>query len=432
MISLARLPELLDGRWLAPGEGVATGASIDTRTLGLGQIFFALSGNQVDGHDYLQQAAERGASVAIVERDASPSKGLPVLRVANVQAAMWTLAASYRSTLRARVIAVMGSNGKTTTVRMLAAVLAQAMPTHASQRSFNNALGLPLTILNCPVDTHALVCELGEGEPGALARYAGLARPDIAVVTSVGRAHVGELGGLDAVRAEFAGALRALGPESTAYVPESEAWLHAPGRKAFGISGARHADGGTKLELLDGSAWSVPVIGLHNASNAAAVIAVARDLGLADHAIQAGLEPFEPADMRLAVREIGGATVLVDCYNANPDSMAAALRTLAEVAQGRHAVAVVGDMLELGENSEAWHREMGRLARASADACVFIGPASRSAFQAAGNGEWFESAHAAQDSVRRHVRPGAVILLKASRGIALERLLDALQRASVA
>lgn len=432
MIPLARLPELLDGRWLAPGEGVATGASIDTRTLEPGQVFFALPGTRVDGHDYLEQAAERRASLAVVERDISPPDGLPVYRVASVQGAMWTLAAWYRSTLNARVIAVMGSNGKTTTVRMVAAVLGEAIHVHASQRSFNNALGLPLTILNCPADADALVCELGEGEPGALARYAGLARPDAAIVTSVGRAHVGELGGLEAVRAEFRAALGTIGPEATAFVPEGDAWLHDRGCKAFAVSSARHGTGGIEFELPDGSAWTIPVVGLHNASNAAAVIEVARELGVDDHAIEAGLRSFEPADMRLAVREIGGATVLVDCYNANPDSMAAALRTLPEVAQGRHAVAVVGDMLELGENSEAWHREMGRLAAASADVCVFIGPASRAAFEAAGTGEWFETVEDAQEAVRRHAGPGAVVLLKASRGMALERLLDALQRASVA
>ena len=432
MIPLSRLPQLFEGHWLSRGDGVAQGASIDTRTLEPGQIFFALPGTRVDGHDYLYQAAKRGASVAVVEREVALPDNLATFHVRDVQAAMWALSSWYRSTLRARVVAVMGSNGKTTTVRMLMAVLSQAMRTHASQRSFNNALGLPLTILNCPVDADALVCELGEGEPGALVRYAGLARPDFAVVTSVGRAHVGELGGIEAVQAEFRDALREAPPECAAFVPERDARLHERGRVTFAVSDARHTSGGTEFMLSDGSRWSIPVVGLHNASNAAAVIAVGRHLGIADDSIQAGLRSFEPADMRLAVREIGGATVLVDCYNANPDSMAAALRTLAEVGANRQTVAIVGDMLELGEDSDAWHREMGRLARASADVCVFIGPASRSAFEAADEGVWFESVEAAQEAFRQHVCPGAVVLLKASRSMALERLLDALQQASVA
>lgn len=432
MIPLSRLPELLDGRWLAPGDGFAQGASIDTRTLEPGQIFFALPGTRVDGHDYLDQAAKRGAGVAVVEREVALPDNLATFHVRDVQAAMWALSSWYRLTLRACVITVMGSNGKTTTVRMVTPVLRQAMQTHASQRSFNNALGLPLTILNCPVDADALVCELGEGEPGALARYAGLARPHLAIITSVGRAHVGELGGIEAVRAEFRDALNAIGPKCKAFVPEHDDWLHESGLVTFAVSDARHTSGGTEFELPDGSQWSIPVVGLHNASNAAAVIAVGRHLGIADDSVQAGLQSFEPADLRLAVREIGGATVLVDCYNANPDSMAAALRTLAEVGANQQTVAIVGDMLELGEDSDAWHREMGRLARASADVCVFIGPASRSAFEAADEGVWFESVEAAQEAVRHYVRPGAVVLLKASRGMALERLLDALQQASVA
>lgn len=432
MIPLDRLPELLDGRWLSTADGVARGASIDTRTLESGQIFFALPGTRVDGHDYLDQAAKRGARAAVVEREVSPPDGLGVLLVPDVQAAMWALSTWYRSTLRARVVAVMGSNGKTTTVRMVTAVLNQAMRTHASQRSFNNALGLPLTILNCPVDAGSLVCELGEGEPGALVKYVGLARPDVAVVTSVGRAHVGELGGIESVRAEFHEALRATGPECIAFVAELDGWLHESGRATFTAAHARHSTGETQFDLPDGSNWSIPVVGLHNASNAAAAVSVGRHLGIADDAIQAGLQSFQPADMRLAVREISGATVLVDCYNANPDSMAAALRTLSEVGAGRPTIAVVGDMLELGEDSDAWHREMGRLARDSADACVFIGPASLSALEAAGEGEWFETVEDAQEAVRQHVRPGAVVLLKASRGMALERLLDALQQAPVA
>lgn len=432
MIAVRSLAGLLNGSWLSPGAGTVSGASIDTRTLERGQAFFAIPGARVDGHDYVREAFQRGASVAIVQREVVPPAGLAVLRVRCVRGALWALAEHYRSTLRARVIAVMGSNGKTTTVRMLAAVLGRTMAAHASARSFNNALGLPLTILNCPTDAETLVCELGEGERGALARYTVLARPDVAVVTSIGRAHVGELGGMEAVRREFQDALEVLLPAAGAFVPDVLAELHRPCRTTFSAVRADIVEGRTRFELADGSVWSVAVVGLHNAENAAAVISVARHLGVPDEDIAAGLDAFEPADMRLAVREIGGATVLVDCYNANPDSMAAALRTLEALGSGRRRVAVLGDMLELGPDSEAWHREMGVMASAVADRCVFIGPASRHAFDSVSNGAWFATVAEAGETVRGHTQPGTVMLLKASRGMALERLLDAMQRIAVA
>lgn len=431
MIPLATIGQTLGGRWLVPGDGEAHGASIDTRSLEAGQVFFALPGTRVDGHDYLPQAAARGAAIAVVQRELPTPEGLAVLLVDDVKASLWKLAEHYRTMLRATVVAVMGSNGKTTTVRMLASVLREAMPTHASARSFNNALGLPLTILNCPADAQAMVCELGEGEPGALARFVSLARPDITIVTSVGRAHVGELGGMDAVRGEFSAALDAMQNRAGAVVPHVECWLQASGGATFATERAWHEGGHACFELADGSTWSLPVPGLHNARNAAAVVCVARKMGLDNALIARGLQSFEPADMRLAVREVSGSTVIVDCYNANPDSMAAALHTLEEVGLGKRTVAVIGDMLELGPDSAAWHAQAGQLAREVADECVFIGPHCRLAHEA-GGGRWFASIEDARAHVAALLVPGSVVLLKASRGMALERLLDGLHATAVA
>jgi len=432
MIPLDLLPGLLDGTWLSHGDGFARGANIDTRSLEPGQAFFAIPGTRVDGHDFVSQAAARNASVAIVGRDVSAPVDLPVLRVHDVRAALWSMAEHHRSLLPARVVSVMGSNGKTTTVRMLESVLSQAMATRASARSFNNALGLPLTILNCPITAEALVCELGEGEPAALARYLRLSKPDMAIVTSVGRAHVGELGGMDAVRREFQDALAALAPTATRIVPTDEEWLDSPCCMTFAVERAWHEHMHVRFELVDGSRWKLNVPGLHNAANAAAVVAAARALGIEDSSIANGLEHFEPADMRLAVRNVGGAKVLMDCYNANPDSMAAALRTLAEVGSGRRTVAIVGDMLELGPDSDAWHRQMGDTAAQLADECVFIGNRSRTAYEAAATGAWFATLEEARDTIAEFIQPGSIILLKASRSMALELLLEGIDRTSVA
>ena len=423
--------KIVKGRWLALGTGVMSGASIDTRTLEEGQAFFAIPGTRTDGHDYLDQAAERGANIAIVERDVPTPPGLAVLRVESVRSALWDLAVHYRGTLAARVIAVMGSNGKTTTVRMLQSVLGRVMPTHASARSFNNALGLPLTILNCPTDAQAMVCELGEGEPGALARYALLARPDVAIVTSIGRAHVGELGGPNAVRQEFAEAIRALPRRAKVVLPEAEPSLVMPSAIRVSVARAWHADDRVAFELRDGSQWQLPVAGEHNAQNAAGVIAVARLLGVADEQIAGGLGRFEPADMRLSIQNIGGARVIVDCYNANPDSVDAALRTLDELAQGARTVAVLGDMLELGEDSDAWHREMIGHAMGVAEECVFVGPLCEEACRGT-DAACFATVDAARKSIAGLLRPGTLVLLKGSRGIALEGLLEGAGESAVA
>ncbi len=431
MISLEDLASITGGRWLAEGTGAIAGASIDTRTLDAGQAFFAFPGERTDGHDFLDQAADRGAIVAIVERDVPAPAGLAVLQVRSVRSALWDLAKHYRTAISAHVIAVMGSNGKTTTVRMLQSVLGRAMRTHASARSFNNALGLPLTILNCPPDAESLICELGEGEPGALARYTSLARPDVAIVTSVGRAHVGELGGQEAVRSEFVSSIAALRDGAAVVLPEAEASLDVPVGLRVCVAKAWHEDGRVAFELADGSCWRLPVPGDHNAQNAAGVIAVARRLGVADGVISEGLERFEPADMRLSIRSIGGARVIVDCYNANPDSVSVALRTLEDLAQGERKVAVLGDMLELGEDSAAWHREMIDHATAVADECVFVGTLCQDACQ---DGELacFATADEAREHVAGLLQPGTIALLKGSRGIALERLLENAGESAVA
>ena len=431
MTSLETIATTLHGQWLSQGGGSVRGASIDTRTLEHGQAFFALPGTRVDGHDYLPQAAQRGAALAIVQRRVAAPSGLPVLLVQDARAALWKLAEHHRATLQAKVVAVMGSNGKTTTVRMLASVLGRAMPTHASPRSFNNFLGLPLTILNCPPTARALVCELGEGEPGALARFVSLAKPDVSVITSVGRAHVGELGGMDAVRQEFANALGSACRCAMSVVPDGEPWLHSNCGATFAAERAWHESGRACFELADGTTWRLPVPGLHNTSNAAAAICVARHLGVPDEEIAAGLMAFEPAEMRLAIRQVRGATVILDCYNANPDSMAAALQTLSDLGRGKRTIAVLGDMLELGPESAAWHAQAGELAREVADVRIFIGPHARAAHEA-GGGAWFASVEQARSHVASVLAPDAVVLMKASRGMALEGLIDGLNATAVA
>lgn len=436
------------GRLRGAGCGVVAGAGIDTRTLEAGQAFFAIRGERADGHDFLPQAAAAGAAVAVVEREVDAPRRLAVVRVDSVARALARAAAAWRDRLGCQRVGVMGSNGKTTAARMLASVLGGCGSTHAPRASFNNALGLPLTILNAPAGTRWLVCELGEGEPGALARYVRLARPHAVLLTSVGAAHAGTLGGLAGVRDEFARALGEAADARAVAIPASACELAAggllPGALTFGeeegatlrVARAWHEGGGVRFELHDASAWALPTPGRHNAHNAAGVIALCRSLGVGDGDIRAGLGSFAPASMRLGVRQVGAAEVLVDCYNANPDSVEAALATLAELGAGRRRVAILGDMLELGELGERAHARAGRRAAGVADECVFIGRASlaghRAALEAGASSAWHADAGGALPRARALALERSVVLVKGSRALTLERVVGAMASAASA
>ncbi|MEM7754141.1 MAG: UDP-N-acetylmuramoyl-tripeptide--D-alanyl-D-alanine ligase [Planctomycetota bacterium] len=427
------------GRWATrPGAHLPTGASIDTRSIGAHEVFFALRGERVDGHDFARAAGGAGASVVVAEREIDGG-GVGVLIVEDVRTALWLLAGAHRAALREQrtaVIGVTGSNGKTTTVRLVEAALAAAGPGRRSVKSFNNDLGVPLTILSARGDDAWLCCEIGTSGPGEIARLTELASPEIAVITSVGRAHLEKLGSVAGVANEKSAILTAGEPAALIRIVPSHSAELGPhlegldGLVRFGVEEQSKVrvvrtealNVGQRITLatpIGERSFEVPLAGAHNACNAAAAWAVGLAMALDADRVEAGLARAGHASMRLEVETVrhggGVVTVINDAYNANPESVLAALELLASK-PGRR-VAVLGDMLELGDASISAHAEIETRAGACADEVILVGE------------RWGRRSFALSDdpAIVSRVRAGDTVLIKGSRGVRLERVLGRLR-----
>lgn len=480
------LRSVCGGRWLArPQEGpargaAATGVGIDSRTVERGQVFIAIKGDRLDGHDFLVDAAAAGAGVLIVHdeaRFASVASGLPpglhVLLVPDTRKALGRLGAAYRRTLeRTRVIAVCGSNGKTTTTRLIHAALGTKLRGTCPKKSFNNDIGVPLTILSAKTSDQYLICEVGSNAPGEIATLGAIVEPDIAVVTSIGREHLQGFTDLSGVAREEAAILKFVRPGGggaaivTADSPELRACVQgATGVLTFGrasdadvrLTGFEHVRSGApadaahrehedagepdaiRFTINGGAEFRVPLLGEHNALNAMAAVAVARRMGLHDEDTAAGLASAAGPEMRFQRLTLGGVRIVNDAYNANPESTLAALRTFAALEAGAaRRVVVLGDMLELGPASAAAHAEIGRavVELGCVDVLVTVGPAAGEAGRLVAlawhdGGSRVVAVPSADEAGAAQIaslfRPGDAVLVKGSRGMALERLVRAWQ-----
>lgn len=466
---LENLRSAMSGSWLArPGKhspAEAQGASIDTRTLKRGNIFFALKGEKVDGHRFLDAAARAGAALAVVEDSAVPSaapEGLALLQVENVGRALLKCAGEYRKTLDGtRVISVGGSNGKTTTTRLIEAVLSRHFRGVSSPKSFNNAIGVPLTILSARAGDQYLLCEVGTNATGEIAELAGVAAPEIAVITSIGREHLEGLNSIRGVIAEEASIASGIRPGGVAIIASNPPELADAVRGLlmggktgtiirFGaepdadlrVESVSTDELGTSFSINRRSKFRIPLLGAHNATNGAAAVAVARRFGLEDGAIQAALADAASPEMRMRLEIKGPITLLNDAYNANPDSMLASLRAFADLARHRNParrVVVLADMLEMGEAGPDAHREIGDAVGAdpSIDLAVLVGPLMMFAaerLRKKWTGERVMNLPRLDDEHARRIaamlRPGDFVLLKGSRGMGVERVAKALEGAS--
>lgn len=445
--------------WVASALGVdprgpsglaAGGFSIDTRTMRPGEAFVAIAGDRFDGHAFVPQAVDAGASLVVVERGVDV--GVPVLRVGSTRGALQRLASAHRDRLRGTVVGVTGSNGKTTTVRLIDSVLrAGGLAGGASVKSYNNAIGVPLTVLGAGVGDDYLVSEMGTSGPGEIGLLADIGRPRVAVITSIGRAHLEQLGsvrGIAREKAQIAGHAEVVvvNGESPYVLDELPVGPEVVtcGRTdacVVRLDDVRASERGVRFRV-DGAPFEIGLEGTHNAMNAAAAVVVGRRLGLGDDAIRAGLLAAQAAAMRWerGVVELDGGAVEVinDAYNANPDSVIAGLEALGGRCDGRR-VLVVGEMLELGAQRDALHAEVGRAIadRAAAgggpELLVVVGDGAGALFEAVGRvvpeavrlGSGF-----APSEVASLIRPGDRVVLKGSRGIGLERVLGALSSRS--
>jgi UDP-N-acetylmuramoyl-tripeptide--D-alanyl-D-alanine ligase len=433
MMLLSRIARAVNGRPDRPLDGLsAAGVSTDTRTLRAGELYFALRGAAFDGHAFLPAAFEKGACAAVTDRD-SAGPG-PRIRVDDATAALGDLAAAWRMTLGARVIGVAGSNGKTTTKEMLAQILSPGRRLVKAQGSFNNHVGVPLTLFAARADTEIAVLEIGTNHPGEIARLGAVARPDLAVLVSVGAEHLEGLGSLDGVADEECSLMDHLRGGGRAVVHHDPRILSRlrlpPGRvTTFGMgpeADLHPRDVGPGRFTLRGVPFRLGLLGDWNVQNALAATAAALQLGLSLEDCAARLAEFRGPKMRMERLDLAGVSILNDAYNSNPESATRAVLEFSRWAEGRRRVAVIGDMRELGESSETYHRDLGRvLAESGVDVVVGVGPAARWVLEELrGRKEayGFASVDELRPRLDRLVREGDSVLLKGSRSLGLERV----------
>lgn len=454
-LRLAELAEATGGLLLrGAAENRVRSYVIDTRQLEPGGAFFALQGAHADGHDFLGDAARAGAAVAVVEREPEPDAAVPpaLIQVENTTAALGRCGDWVRRRLsETRWIAVTGSNGKTTTKELVGEGLAATRRVHRTPGNLNNQLGVPLTLLRCPADAEIAVIEMGMNKAGEIASLAGMIDPDIGLVTNVRAAHLGAFGSLDDIAAAKGELFALLRDDAVAAINlddlhvRVQAARHVGRRVTFGQSQAadvrleelhncfvpgvtmtfRHGDRSRRLQLRLG--------GAHAAFNALAALAVVAAVGEDLDAAAERMERLEAGAGRGRVHRLRHGMILVDdSYNSSPAALASILETLRLSEPPGRRVLVMGDMLELGRVEGALHREAGkRAAAAGVKLLVAVGPLSRSAVETArraGVAEVYHHADSerAAEAIGEFVRDGDLIVVKGSRAMRMERVVEAL------
>lgn len=442
--------ELRDGR----PEMAVTRICVDSRQAQAGDLFVALAGERFDAHSFLPEVARRGVAAVIAEESKLPAglKGCAVITVDNTRAALGRLGARYRRDFVLPVIAVGGSNGKTTTKELIASVLRQKLATLWSEASFNNEIGVPLTLLKLDHTHQVAVLEAGTNHPGELAPLLHMMSPLLGVITNIGREHLEFFGDLPGVAREEGAIAESLPPEGALFINGDNDWTNTiiqrcrarvvrvgfNDKNDWVAGNVRVDDAGASFTVkcpqadLNGD-YRIKLLGRHQVGNALFALAVGAELGLDRKEIEHGLAICAPAKMRLQLCQPGGIRVLDDAYNANADSMLAALQTLRDLPCSGRRVAVLGDMAELGESSQAAHAEVGRrAAEFHLDQLFTVGRQAGEIATAArrnGLGAVVEipEVETAVSAIREFARPGDVVLVKASRAMRLERITEALR-----
>jgi UDP-N-acetylmuramoyl-tripeptide--D-alanyl-D-alanine ligase len=447
--TLAQLASAVEGRFQNPPADSAltvSAVSIDSRTIQPGQVFIAIAGDTFDGHNFAAAAAEKGASCIIAQHpiELPPASQTPVLLVEDSIAALGRLAAWYRRQIRAKVIAITGSAGKTTTRQVLYQVLSRFYRCRQAQKSFNNHIGVPLTILSAQADDEILILELGSNHPGEIAGLTNLSKPDAAVVTFIGPAHLEGFHSIDNILKEKASIAQGLPAGGVVYANGDQPELIAHLKKSYPVSvisvGTNAACDviGTQLcttgpsgsLVIDGTTVQVPLPGQANLHNTLTVWSVCRDLKISLSDFAEAMTSVVPAAMRLEIQTIGPLTILNDCYNANPASMANALGCLRSMAKEKSArpVFIAGSMGELGEQSAGLHLELGQKAVAEGvQVLLASGPFAGQIVQGAQQvrpditRQAFENTAQLCDNLHKWLRPDDIVLVKGSRSAGLEK-----------
>ena len=436
------------------------GVSTDSRTLAEGDLFIALEGPHFDGHHFALQALEKKAGGVLVQEGKAADirwngyRPKAVIAVKDTLRALGGLARERRRQSRIPVVALTGSNGKTTTKEMIATCLETKFPVLRTRGNLNNLIGLPLTLLSLTDQEKVAVVEMGMNVPGEIGRLTEIAEPDVGLITNIQRAHLEGLGSLERIKEEKGDLFRRMKRDGTILVNQNDPHVidlanEFPGQKiTFGVE--KSSDVMAKDVRIDGSEGTsftlvledeehrirLPLLGRHFVPNGLAAVSAASLFGIETERIKEALEAFKPFPMRMEVVHLGGKTLINDAYNANPRSMELALETLAEMKGGGRAIAVLGDMLELGEFSDEAHQQLGeKAAELGIDYLLALGEQAPLVIQSAirhglrpENASVAESHSEAVSLLKRVTREGDWILFKGSRRMAMEKIMEGLER----
>jgi len=445
-----KISKWVNGRLTGNEFAVADKVSTDTRTLEKGSLFVAIRGENFDGHKFIGEAFKKGAAIVISEEEYPVNEGSAVIIVEDTVKALGELAKNYIKTFDITVIGITGSVGKTTTKEMIAQVLSTQYNVHKTMGNFNNHIGLPLSVLNLDRQHSVAVFEMGMSAMGEIDYLSRIIQPDIGVITNIGISHIEKLGSrqnilrakLEIINGmkengvlilngddELLSGLEGLLPMPVVfYGINDNCNVQGYGIESMGEKGVRFT-----VDIRNRNVdIFLPVPGIHNVSDALAAIACAVELGITDENIQKGLIRYSSEKMRLNIVDYGNVKVINDAYNAAPSSVIAALSVLRDVAGSRRSIAVLGDMLELGEYSGEAHRNVGeRVAHEKIDYLVAVGELARdyaSGAVEAGMDKnrviYIPDSESAVKSLKQLIEPHDVVLFKGSRGMHLDKLME--------
>lgn len=447
-LPLSEIADMAGGSWQGAENPRIRRLSKDTRTILNGDLYLSLRGENHDGNQYAADAAAKGAAAVLVDDPAVIAKlpeGFPVIVVENSLTALHRLAAAWRDRLAIKVACITGSSGKTSTKEFTAAVLSARYRVVKTEGNLNNHIGLPLSILSASTADDAAVWEIGMNHPGEIAPLADLARPDLAIVTNIGVAHIEHLGSREAIAQEKGALVEAVGPNGSVILSAGDDFTEALAARSrarvvqAGLSGGTvtasevtmDTDGCRFLLHAGGETLParLPAPGLHMVNNALLAVAAGLEFGLSLEECAEGLAAARLTGGRLLRRIVHGVTVLDDTYNANPDSMEAALLTLGGLPAPGRRIAVLGRMGELGSHAEAGYRRVGQAAARTVNTLITVGPETAvltAAAREAGLGEVHETPDtgAAASLLRQLTREGDLVLVKGSRGARMERVIQ--------
>lgn len=446
MFSAKDIIEATEGLLMNGDTGTRfSGVSTDTRKIEEGSLFIAIKGPNFDGHDFAAEAAKKGAFGAVVSRDIMPpNSDFIVIKVKETVKALGDIAGFHRGRFDIPVIALTGSNGKTTAKEMLALILSAKYRVLKNEGTENNYIGVPQTLLKLNKDYDIAVAELGTNHPGEIAYLADIVRPNCGMIINIGPSHLEFFGSVENVLREKLDLLKRLGEDAPAVVNGDDAGLVAGAKKiceevlTFGLgedcdftAGQIHeSDCGINFALNGTYLVKLRMLGRHNVYNALAAIAAASLYGIGSEAAAKALEGFVPPKLRMEYQKCDGIEFIFDCYNSNPASLKSAIETLRDMEAGKRKVLIAGDMLELGASAQELHREIGRFAaKAKVDIFVSVGPLSGYILEGAqeeGIGGKsllrFENSVEAAKALKDILRKGDLVLVKGSRGMKMEEI----------